>query len=283
MRRVTTVLLALVVVVATFPVAGTVGVGGGAVAQTAQSAESDIAPGQQFAGVVGVQGAEVRNEIEDRALATRLATAGTNATRAEVVARESVRIDGRLDTLEDRRGDLRDRREDGEITRGTYSAELAEITAEATALERRAGTLLTTARALPNATLDATGVSVADVLDLRDRADSLTDDEALAAAREVAGDDVGEDLDEEDGDDVDDGDDADGGEGSGDADDNDEGDTDSGDPTGTEETETGSSTDSDSTESSDSDGSDSENTDSDGTDSTETDGDAGDSTDSDAD
>jgi hypothetical protein len=215
MRRVTTALLALVVVVAVFPVTGTVGVGGGAAAQS----ESSIAPGQQFAGVVGVQGAEVRNEIEDRTLAARLGAADANATRAAVVARESVRIDARLDTLEERRADLRDRREDGEVTSGTYSAELAEVTAEATALERRAGTLLTTARSLPNATLADAGVSVADLTTLRDRADALTDAEALSAARAVAGDDVGEDLDDEaEESDAEDGDGSEDGEGSEDGD-----------------------------------------------------------------
>lgn len=201
MRRVTTILLALVVVVAVFPVAGTTGVGGGAAAQS----ETAIAPGQQFAGVVGVQGAEVRSEIEDRTLAARLTAADTNATRAEVVARESLRVDARLNTLEDRREDLRDRREDGDLTRGTYRAELAAVAAEATALERRAGTLLTTARSLPNATLADAGVSVADLTTLGDRADALTDAEAVSAARAVAGDDAGEDLDEEEESDAEDG------------------------------------------------------------------------------
>jgi hypothetical protein len=241
-----------------------------------------VAPGQQFAGVVGVQGAEVRNSVQDRALAVRLEMATTNESTAAVVAREAADVEERLEVLDDRREELRESFSEGDISAGTYRAQLAELTAETNALERRADRLAATAATLPNATLDARGTSVADIESLRDRAADLTDEEAVEAAEEIAGEDVGEDLDEEDesdeeesdGDDGDgedtDGGDTDGEDGDGDAD---EDGTDSADDTESDAED-------DSTDSDGGDADDSTDSDGSGDESTDTGDDSEDSTDS---
>ena len=91
MKRVVTLLLVLVVVVAGVPAAATFGGSG----QHAVTQGTSVAPGQQFAGVVGVQGAEVRNSVQDRALAVRLEMASTNESTAAVVAREAADVEDR--------------------------------------------------------------------------------------------------------------------------------------------------------------------------------------------
>ncbi|QLG60850.1 DUF7096 domain-containing protein [Halorarum salinum] len=185
MERLTAALVAAMLVTAGLPAAAAV---------TGQTAGEEARPGAQFAGAVGVQGAEVRGEVEGRTLDERLEAADSDASRAGVVAGESDRAEERLADLRERRSTLRDRYENGSVSESEYRARLAGIAAESRALERRLNRTSDAARSLPPEAAREHGVNASEVETLRADAASLTDDEAADAARGVAGEGAGNGL-----------------------------------------------------------------------------------------
>ncbi|WP_254545623.1 hypothetical protein [Halomarina pelagica] len=157
----------------------------------AGAADPSLAPGQQFAGVVGVQDAEVDGALAARALEARLADAPDDRARAAIVASAVAEIDAALTSLERQRTSFRAARANGTLPPGAYRARLARIAAVATVLDRRAATLEGAIASLPRGALDGANVTADDVASLRARADALLDAEVRSAARAVAGDDVG--------------------------------------------------------------------------------------------
>jgi hypothetical protein len=78
-------ILLIVVTVAAAPVVGVARTGTTADDSTEQTG-TPTAPGEQFAGVVGVRAAEVESEIETRRLETRLESADSDEERARDIA-----------------------------------------------------------------------------------------------------------------------------------------------------------------------------------------------------
>ncbi|WP_284033143.1 hypothetical protein [Halobaculum lipolyticum] len=151
-------------------------------------------PGAAFAGVVGVQGAEVEGEVQGRALGEQFAAAETNESKAAVVASQSESIRGELADLRERRETLRERYEAGDVSRGEYRAKLARIVAQTESLRSRLNTTAETADGLPEETLRERGVNASAIAELRRNASEMTDGEAAAAARDIAGEGVGAGL-----------------------------------------------------------------------------------------
>ncbi|WP_101295034.1 hypothetical protein [Halegenticoccus soli] len=158
---------------------------------------STVTPGQQFAGVVGVQKAEVGGEVAERALESRLDRARTDESKAAVVAAEAERLERRLDELAAERERLREARENGSLSEGEYRARMAAAAAEARTLDRRVGGLRVISSDVSDAALEAKGVDGTRLDALGDRAEALDDPESAAIARGIAGEDAGADLDEE--------------------------------------------------------------------------------------
>lgn len=172
-------------------------------------------PGSGFSGIVGAQEAEVRNEYEDRSFAARLAGASSNESRAAVMRVEAESIAARLDTLAARGDELRAVDDDRE-----YRTRVTGFVAQTLVLEQRIDRLQQATATLQPSTRAAFDLTDQRLQSFQERVDALVTPEMVALARGVAGDDVGDDLDEEDDDD-DNGDDSDDGDDGDDADDND--------------------------------------------------------------
>lgn len=215
MRRVTVLFAVVFVVVAAVPV--------GAVAAGSQVAETQtdtptettatesetadanttatsgndsdrIAPGEQLAGVVAVQRAEIDGELESRSFGNQVSEAATNDSKARVVADQVNESRERLDELRERRSELRAAREAGNISRGRYNAQAARLTAEIRSLQRLLDRSSDAARGLPEETRRSNGIDSEEVERLRADAHNLSGDEVSAIARRVAGPNVGNGL-----------------------------------------------------------------------------------------
>jgi len=201
MRRTTTALVAVMVVVGSlvaFPMAGLAAQMTDTQTERNSSqsngteSNATVSPGEQFAGVVGVQEAELEGEVDSRAYGISVARAVGNDSRAAVVADQLGDIETRLDSLEQRRQDLEAARENGSMSEGQYRARMARLAAEIRTVERLAIRSNETARELPAETLEANGVDATAIRTLRDRAQNLSGPEVAEIARSIAGENAGD-------------------------------------------------------------------------------------------
>jgi len=194
----TAAVVAVVVVLA--GVAGAVGaVGAGpagpdaadAEQATANQSDSEVAPGERMAGVVGAERASVESEVSVRTFDRRVAAADSSRAKARVVGGQLEDLQAQLDELDAERGELETARENGTLSQGEYRARLAHLYAEERALQRLANRTEETARGLPAETLREQGVNVTAIEHLRANARNLTGPEVAAVARSIAGQGVG--------------------------------------------------------------------------------------------
>jgi len=146
-----------------------------------------LAPGERFAGVVGVEAAEIEGELEARTFGQRVAAAKTNESAAAVVAAEVDELDERLSELDARLQELERAHGNGTLSEGEYRARLAQLYARQRALQRQVNQTEYVAREFPAATLEAKGVDVAAIRALRSRASELSGPEVAAIAQSIAG------------------------------------------------------------------------------------------------
>lgn len=181
----------LVAVIAVLVVAA--GVAPLVAAATSHSPAEDIQPGERLAGVVGVQGTELTSNMEQRTFGHRMAAANSNASKASVVAQTVENLEQRLAELEQRKATLEEALANGSITQGEFAARMAQLMAEERALTRMLNTTADAANGLPTDVLEANGVNVSAIQELRTNAQNLTGEEVSAIARQIAGppDDVG--------------------------------------------------------------------------------------------
>jgi hypothetical protein len=195
-RRTTAVIVAVLVVgsLAAFPMAGLA-------AQTTESTDTatndtadenaSVAPGEQLAGVVGVQEAEIEGEVDSRAYGIRVAQSASNDSKAAVAGEQLDDVEQRLDELEDRRAALDEARENGSMSEGQYRARMAKLNAETRTAERLTNQTNETAQTLPVETLEANGVNASAIKALSDRANELRGPEVAEIARSIAGEGAG--------------------------------------------------------------------------------------------
>ena len=157
-------------------------------------------PGIGYAGIVGAQEAEVREEYDSRSFGERLAAASSNASRAAVIKEETNRIAARLEILETRKAELQEIDDDNR-------AQVTSFVAQSRVLEQRLDRVQQAAETLPPALREEYGLTEQTFRTLRTQTEALTTPEMRALARDVAGDDVGDDLDDDDDDPDDDRDD----------------------------------------------------------------------------
>jgi hypothetical protein len=191
MRTTAAVALSIALVVATVGAVPLVGVAQTTDASTPTTASggnaSTLAPGEQFAGVVGVQAAEVEGEVETRRFEKRVQRASNATERAAIVADATNETGARLAELRERRERLRRAHENGTLSDGQYRARLARLAAEIRTTERVATRTADVTATLPDGALRANGVNRTAVETLRKNASGLDGPEVAEAARSVGG------------------------------------------------------------------------------------------------
>ncbi|WP_436925548.1 hypothetical protein [Halosimplex amylolyticum] len=158
------------------------------------AANESLAPGERFAGVLGVEQAEISGEVEARAFGQRVAAARSNASAAGVVAAEVDDLDERLAELDARMDELERAHENGTLSEGQYRARLAKLHAEQRVLQRQINQTESVARELPAAALEAKGVNATAIATLRSQAGELSGPEVAAIARSIAGKNAGKGM-----------------------------------------------------------------------------------------
>jgi hypothetical protein len=145
------------------------------------------APGEQLAGIVGVQSAAVDGELSERTYGVKIANAQTNESKADVVTERLTEIEQRLTDHETRLDELNAEREAGNISEGTYRAKVATVSAEKANTERAAERAGETARQLPETVLAERGINVTAIEALRTNARDLGGPETAEIARSIGG------------------------------------------------------------------------------------------------
>ncbi|MFB6120163.1 MAG: hypothetical protein ABEJ68_03490 [Halobacteriaceae archaeon] len=176
------VVAAVVAAVVASPLAVAAGVGNG----FAQTTDADTpSPGAQLAGVVGSEGAEIEGNLQERSFSVALSNASSPAAKAAVVASTHGSLSDRLTELRERKASLTARYENGSLSRGEYQARLARLGAQIRSLTQMANQTSDAARDLPAEALEAKGVNVSALTELRQNAANLSGPAVAAAARNL--------------------------------------------------------------------------------------------------
>lgn len=161
--------------------------------------DGSVTPGAQLAGVIGVQQAEVRGEVTNRAFGLSLAAANSNGSKAQLVTQNTEQLRDRLQDLENETAALNESYQDGNISTGTYHARMAHLTAQIQMTERLVNQTAAAAEILPDESRAAHGVNLTLLEELRTEAHNMTGQEVSAIAKMIGGPQVGHPLGKERG------------------------------------------------------------------------------------
>lgn len=156
-------------------------------AQQTAAPNASIAPGEAFAGAIGVQRQELDGVVETRAYGLSIAAARSEAGKAQVVADRTRSLEQRLERLQERRDELIQARRNGSMSDGRFRAELAQVAARARTVQRLANRSEAAARSLPEPVRRRHGINVTAIERLGQHARSMTGPEVAAIARGIAG------------------------------------------------------------------------------------------------
>lgn len=159
---------------------------------TDENASVDVAPGEQMAGVIGVQSAEIDGEVSDRTFGVKVAQAATNESAADAVAERLAEVEERIEANDKRLAELEEARENGSISEGQYRAEVAKTAAENANAERAVDQANETAGELPADVLEERGINASAIQTLKNNASELSGPETAEIAQSIAGPSVGE-------------------------------------------------------------------------------------------
>lgn len=184
----------MTVLVALLVVAGIVAIPavGAAIQEDREDGADEVQNGDRIAGVMAVQEAELEGELERHSYENALDRADDNATKAAVIAERVEASEERLQTLEERKAALEEQRESGEISEGRYRVEIARLSAETNAAEGTLDRSEEAANGLPADVLEANGVNVTAIQELRENARELNGQEISKIARSITGDSPGQ-------------------------------------------------------------------------------------------
>lgn len=198
MNRTAAITLALITLIAAVGVGPAAALGAGDVGTTNaldaqnETNESDVEPGAQLSAVVGVQEAEIDGDIESRAFGHAVANASSNESKADVVADQVERNEERLAELEERKVELTEQREAGNISESKYEAEMAKIAAETATIQQTTNQSANASEDLPAELLEERGVNASAIETLQDRASELSGGEVSEMAKRIAGERTGQ-------------------------------------------------------------------------------------------
>lgn len=162
--------------------------------ESAVNDSDETPPGAMLAGSIGVQESEMKGAIEQRAFGHQIRAAATNDSKAQVLNLTQERVQDRMTDLEERKARLDAARDNGTISESQYRAQVSVIAAESEQIRTMANETEHTAEQLPNETLEANGVNVTALEQVRERAHNMTGPEVSEIARQIAGDHVGEPM-----------------------------------------------------------------------------------------
>ncbi|MGM0591361.1 MAG: hypothetical protein ACQETI_06990 [Halobacteriota archaeon] len=172
--------------------------GSAATVNESSTGNESVLPGEQFAGVVGVQQAEVDGELAERSFGIAVSKAATNDSKAAVVSGQLRTAEARLVALREQKADLTAAYENGTLREGAYRARMAALAARISTTKRLVEGSDAVASELPAESLNASGVDASDIRRLKTEADQLSGPEVAAVAHSVAGPDVGRGLNDSD-------------------------------------------------------------------------------------
>lgn len=156
-----------------------------------ETTDNETPPGAMLAGSIGVHEAEMKGAIEHRAFGIQIRDAATNESKAQVLNRTQERLHDRQTSLEERKIRLDQARDNGTMSESQYRAQVAVIAAESAQVQTMANSTERTAQGLPAETLEANGVNVTAIHQIRERSHQMTGPEVAEIARQIAGNDVG--------------------------------------------------------------------------------------------
>lgn len=154
---------------------------------TANPSVPGVAPGERLTGILGVQGAELDREVEERTFGLAIAGAATDEERAEAIAERVEESNERLADLREERAELREERAEGDISEGAYQAQIARLATQIESVERASSQSQAASENVSAAALGASGVDRAAIEQLRTNASSLSGPEVAAIARTTGG------------------------------------------------------------------------------------------------
>lgn len=191
MKRIGTILMTIAVVtaLAVVPLGAATALGDDGT-QGADENES-VEAGEQLAGVIGVQSAEIDGEVSERTYGVKIANAQTDEAKADVVGERLGEVEERLEEQESKLDELEEAREAGEISEGEYRAKVATVSAEKGNADRAVEQTQVTAGELPEDVLEDRGINVDAIQELQERASELGGAETAEIAQSIAGDKVG--------------------------------------------------------------------------------------------
>lgn len=198
MKRTTALTFGLVVAaMLAVPIVGAAATGGDVVAQTngtnnTNDTNGTVSPGERLSGIVGVQGAELEGEVDKRTFGLKVARAASDDARAQVVNEQLGDIQKRLENLSAQSMALDEARENGSLSQGEYAARVSELAARGQVAKDLTNETNRTAGTLPAEVLEANGVNVSAIQQLKNNANNLTGPEVAQIARSIAGPNVGE-------------------------------------------------------------------------------------------
>lgn len=167
--------------------------------QVNNSTNASVPPGAMLAGSIGAQQAEIRGTVDHRAFGLQVAAARTNQTRAQLLVQNQDRLQERLDALQERLHTMEQARENGSISQARYQVQVTKIETEANQIRSMANTSAQIARGMPVEILEANGVNVTAIEQLREHARTMTGPEVARLARQIAGHQTGHPLGPPDG------------------------------------------------------------------------------------
>ncbi len=163
-------------------------------ANASTNASTNVTPGGQFMGVIGVQQSELDGEIAQRGFGLKIARANSNESKAAVVNETVADLRQKVSDLRERRQQLQAAHQNGSISDAEYRAEIAELAAETETAKRLANATANASGTLPEDVLAEKGINVTAIQTLRSDAANLTGPEVAEIARSIAGPDVGREI-----------------------------------------------------------------------------------------
>lgn len=155
--------------------------------ETEDGSDNTIGAGAKLAGVIGAQQAEHSAAVESKAFEKAFDGASSNESKAAVVAQSSERIQDRIQVLENETEALEAAHQNGTISNGTYHGRMTSLTARIQALEHLTNQTSVKSRTLPEAALEARGLSQSDLTALENRTRDATSPKAATIAKQVVG------------------------------------------------------------------------------------------------
>jgi len=159
-----------------------------------ETSGSNVTPGQQLSGVIGVQSSELESEVTEREFAVRVNRSKRASGKAALVADRVEELSEQVDRLKERRDRLREALRNDSISSGEFRAKMAILAANLSSTIRLINASESVSKGLPERVLRQKGINVSNIDRLRNVASDLTGREVSEIAREIGGSQTGQSI-----------------------------------------------------------------------------------------